>query len=242
MRARSFVRRVIQRIAGPQKHLSVPPQFNRNSPTVTALMTPEQSGRWLLERMRQAIGFDSYDRIALLDFGCGVRFSQAIINTQLNIGSYAGVDNYKELVEFLNSAVRDARFSYAFLNAHHAIYNPKGRHLQPQTRLPLKEQSFDVVSMFSVITHQDPEEAATIFAMLERYVKRDGRLFFTCFLDESIASFEDRSPEGLKGERCYYNPAFLTELIEQNGWVVVGRAPREAPLIGDSFVCRPVGV
>src|SRR2546427_86247 len=124
--------------------LVVPEEFNRNSITVTSLMTPEQSGVWLLERMRRQIGFESYAQKKLLDFGCGVRFSQAIISS-------------------------------------------------------------------------------------------DGQLFFTCFLDQAINTFEDRSPE-LNGGRCFYNPDFLTELVESCGWREVGRGPAEGPLIGDSFV------
>ena len=54
--------------------LIVPPEFNCNSPNVTSLMTPEQRGIWLLERMRQQIGFVSYADKKVLDFGCGVRW------------------------------------------------------------------------------------------------------------------------------------------------------------------------
>lgn len=229
--------RLARLLLGRTKRLVVPPQFNRNSPKVTAIMTPEQSGRWLLERMREQIGLASYDGVALLDFGCGVRFSQAILNTGLHIGSYTGVDNSADLIRFLDGAVRDERFTFVFLDAHHAMYNPGGR--RTQTRLPLEEGAYDVASMFSVITHQDPEQTTDILTMLRRYVKSDGALFFTCFLDQSIATFEDRSPPGMQGERCFYNPAYLRTLIERSGWRVVRHAPGEAPLIGDSFVCRP---
>src|SRR5262245_37618846 len=118
-----------------QTSLVVPPEFNRNSPTVTSLMTPEQSGTWLLERMRQHIGFADYADRHVLDFGCGVRFSQAVINARLPIGRYVGVDIYRPMIEFLQKEVRDERFSYVFLNAHHALYNPQGTQLSPETRL-----------------------------------------------------------------------------------------------------------
>lgn len=203
-------------------------------------MTPEESGRWLLERMRQHVGFSDYADIHLLDFGCGVRFSQAILNTGLNIGSYTGVDNYAEMIAFLARAVTDSRCSYVFFDAHHAIYNPKGRPIGQHASLPLNAGAYDVVSMFSVITHQSPEESTAIFTLLRKHVKAEGHLFFTCFLDETIASFEDRSPAGLTGERCYYNPSFLTAMVAECGWEEVRRAPAEGPLIGDSFVFRAV--
>src|SRR5690348_8049992 len=61
----------------PQPGLVVPEKFNRNSYTVSSLMPAEESGAWLLERMRQQIGLETYAASTLLDFGCGVRFSQA---------------------------------------------------------------------------------------------------------------------------------------------------------------------
>jgi hypothetical protein len=93
--------------------------------------------------------------------------------------------------------------------------------------------------MFSVLTHQAPDDARHILALLRRYVRPDGHLFFTCFLDEAIDSFEDRSPER-NGGRCFYNPRFLRELLAGAGWQTIAAYPAEPPLIGDSFVCRPV--
>jgi SAM-dependent methyltransferase len=221
----------------PRVRLNVPPQFNRNSPKVAALMPPEQSGRWLLERMREHIGLPSLDDVKLLDFGCGVRFSQAILNTGYKIGEYAGVDNYREMIEYLQRDVRDPRMSYVFLDAHHPIYNPAGQPLSPATRMPLGEGKYDIAAMFSVITHQNPDDSANIFRLLRRHVADGGHLFFTCFLDETIPAFEDRSAEK-NGERVFYNPAFLEELVESCGWRKVSRAPGEGPIIGDSFVFR----
>ena len=218
--------------------LVVPGKFNRNSSTVTSLMTPEQSGVWLLEWMRLQIGFDSYADKKVLDFGCGVRFSQALINTGYPIGRYFGVDVFRPMIKFLQRNVRDPRFAYYCLDAHHPLYNPRGRALTPDTVLPIDEHDFDIVCMFSVITHQHPGDSRSIFSMLRRHVGARGHLFFTCFLDEAISAFEDRSP-GRDGGKCYYNPAYLTELVESCGWRQVGSAPSLGPLVGDSFVYRP---
>jgi SAM-dependent methyltransferase len=217
--------------------LKVPPQFNRNSAKVTALMPPEEAGRWLLERMRQHVGFTTYASTSLLDFGCGVRFSQAIINTGLDIGRYVGVDIDRGMIDFLRDSVDDDRFEYHFVDVHHPLYNASGQPLTPSTPLPVAND-FDIVSMFSVITHQTPADSRCIFTMLRRHVRHDGALFFTCFLDEGIESFEDRSPER-NGGFCFFNRGFLVSLVEDCGWRMAGSAPGEGPIIGDSFVCRP---
>ncbi len=202
-------------------------------------MSAEESGAWLLEQMRRQIGLESYSGARLLDFGCGVRFTETIINKRIPVGSYTGVDCYAEMIDFLRSAVWDKRFSYGFLDAHHPLYNPTGRPLTPEAELPLRNGIFDVISMFSVITHQSPEDSRAIFTILRRRVDERGHLFFTYFADEGIESFEDRSPER-NGGRCFYNPEFLVRLVEGCGWRLVRRAPAEAPLIGDSLVFRPV--
>lgn len=158
-------------------------------------MTPEQSGLWLLDRMRRQIGLATLESIQLLDFGYGVRFSQAILNTGFPIGAYTGVDNCRAMIEFLQRNVRDRRMSYVLLDAQHQLYNEAG-----------------------------PE----------------GHLFFTCFVDDTIPSFEDRSAEQ-NGGRCFYNTSFLKDLVESCGWREVNRAPGVNPLIGDSFVFRTAG-
>jgi len=218
--------------------LDVPPEFNRNSATVTALMPPEDAGRLLLEKMRTRIGFESYADKSLLDFGCGVRFSQAILNTKMPFGRYTGVDNFAPMIELLQRNVRDPRFRYHFLDAYHPLYNVAGNRLSATTTLPFDDGEFDVVAMFSVITHQYPADAEAIFTMLRRYASPRGHLFFTCFLDDTIEEFEDRSPEK-NGGRCHYNARYLTSIVERCRWRVQNIAPAEGPLIADSFLCTP---
>jgi SAM-dependent methyltransferase len=219
--------------------LVVPERFNRNSWTVTSLMPPEESGQWLLARLQSLLGLADLASTKMLDFGCGVRFTQAILNRKLPIAQYAGVDCFPEMIEFLRESVSDPRFSFEFLPAHHPLYCPAGSPLTPSMRLSLPLHHFDLACMFSVITHQHPGDSRAIFSILRRHVRPDGHLFFTCFLDPAIDSFEDRSPEG-NGGRCFYSAPCLEQLLGESGWAVVGRFAAEAPLIGDSFLCRPV--
>lgn len=222
---------------GPVR-LVVPERFNRNSSTVTSLMSPEESGVWLLERLKQRLSIRSFARTHLLDFGCGVRFAQAIVNCNVPIGSYTGVDCFADMIDFLRSSVPDRRFSFQVFDAFHPMYNPGGFPLTPTTSLPVPRRDFDLVTMFSVITHQSPQDSEAIFKILRRHVAPDGRLFFTCFLDPQVSTFEDRSPER-NGGRCVYGPDYLTSLVDRCGWTVLNTEPAEAPLIGDSFLLKP---
>jgi SAM-dependent methyltransferase len=221
-----------------RRTLLVPDRFNRNSSTVMALMTPEQSGSWLLERLRERLGVTSLAELHLLDFGCGVRFTQAIVNCDVKIGSYTGVDCYSDMIDFLRSATPRRRYSYHLFDVQHPLYNPSGAPLTPSTPLPVSKRDFDVITMFSVVTHLYPQDSEAIFTIVRRHVAPNGHLFFTCFLDSEVNGFEDRSPER-NGGRCHYERAYLMDIVKQSGWNVVDTAPAQPPLIADSFLLRP---
>jgi len=190
----SWLQSIWHRLRPPPPDFIVPQQFNRNSQKVSSLMPPQDSGAWLLERMRQRIGLKTLAASRLLDFGCGVRFTQAILNHRIPIRSYTGIDCFAEMIDFLRSTVRDPRFSYVLLDAHHPLYNPKGRPLSNETELPLPLHAFDVISLFSVITHQNPDDAAFIFSLLRRHTATQGASF-------SLASWIPGSPSSKTGAR-----------------------------------------
>lgn len=218
--------------------LVVPEEFNRNSHTVSSLMAAEQSGLWLLERMRRQVGLETYADTKLLDVGCGVRFSQAILNTGFSIRRYVGVDCLAPMIDFLRHSVSDPRFAYHLWDVGHPLYNPAGQPLTQDSQLPLEEREFDLICMVSLLTHQTPSATEAILRIVRRHLGAHGRLFFTCFLDPNLSSFEDRSPQQ-NGGKCVYNPGFLASIVERSGWRTLAAAPAEAPLIGDSFVCAP---
>ena len=219
--------------------LVVPPELNRNSITVTSLMPPEESGRWLLERMARQLGIGDFARTSILDFGCGVRFTQALLNLGLPIGRYAGVDCHRPLIDFRAANVRDERCSSHAFDVFHPLYNPAGETLAAASDLSLPSGPFDIACMFSVVTHLYPEDAEAVFALPRRRVGATGSLFIACLPGEPLAACAHRSEER-NGGRCFYRSEFLAGLLGRAGWAVVERFSAEAPLIGDSFVCRPV--
>ena len=67
--------------------------------------------------------------------------------------------------------------------------------LDADTPSPLGATRFDLACMFSVITHQQPEEAKPIFSFLRRHIKPDGHLFFSAFIHDGHVSYAERDPE-----------------------------------------------
>jgi len=187
----------------------------------------------------ERLGLKDLRESDVLDVGCGVRFTQAIINRDIPIKSYTGVDVHRPLIEHLQREVEDPRFSFAYWDAQNARYNPEGVKITPESRLPV-EGTFDIIWLFSVFTHLDSSDANAMLAILRRHVRPGGALFFSAFLDDTVDSFEDRIPEHPLSHPCYAE-RYLRELIEANGWRVASVSPPSRELfIQHHLVCYPV--
>jgi hypothetical protein len=66
---------------GKAKRLSIPTALQRNAPDVMAHGV-ENTGESLLQRLAQRIGRPDLAGLDLLDIGCGVRFTQTLINRE----------------------------------------------------------------------------------------------------------------------------------------------------------------
>jgi SAM-dependent methyltransferase len=187
----------------------------------------------------EKLGRTDFTGLDVLDVGCGSRFTQAILNLDLPIGSYTGVDVDRALIDFLKDAVHDPRFSFAHFDVHNAKYNPEGTaRMTAETELPVTG-TYDVIWLFSVLTHLVLEDADAMLAVLRRYVRPDGRLFFTVFIEEDAAGFEYRDRSRAL-ERAAYTETYLRELLIQNGWDVLGIYPRDlSRFVQHHCLCRP---
>ena len=224
-------------LSGMKRPFTVPDELHRNAPDVHA-RGPENTGSTLIQLVLRQLGLKDLSQSDVLDVGCGVRFTQAIINRAIPIKSYTGVDVHGPLIEYLKKEVDDHRFSFAHWNAENGRYNPAGVQITPESRLPV-EGTFDVIWLFSVFTHLEPSDANALLGILRRYVQPAGALFFSAFLDNTIESFEAKVPERPLDHPCY-SERYLRELVVGNGWRVVSVSdPSPENFIQHHLVCRP---
>jgi SAM-dependent methyltransferase len=165
--------------------LVVPTRFTRS-----AVVDEEwslASALWQIDFVCEQLGVPDLSGIDLLDMGCGVKMSAAVLNEHVPIGSYTGIDVFGEMVDFLQREVDDARFAYHHLDLHNELYNPDGEKLTAHTKLPVDEESFDLIWLFSVFTHLAPDDFAAMLRVLRRYVRPDGHLFFTLYINEETS-------------------------------------------------------
>ena len=220
-------------------HIEIPSQFNRNAPGVQALGV-ENTGSTLINYATELMGYSDLSEQDVLDMGCGVRFTQTIINRDIPIKSYTGIDVDEPLISYLTNTVQDTRFSFHYWHIYNEKYNTRGEKLTKGMKLPLPEdKTFDVIWMFSVITHNNPADTECLLYILRKYVRKDGSLLFSAFIDNSIDTFEDR----VKDQpliTAYYNESFLRQIISKTGWQVKSAYDRRRDkAIMNHFVCTP---
>src|SRR5262249_45636698 len=95
-------------------HFVVPEQFVRNNAGVLAQGTPFETGMRLLAKIAGRLGRADLAGLDMLDFGCGTRFTDCIINGNVPVRSYFGLDSWPEMIEFLDkeAIAADARLAY----------------------------------------------------------------------------------------------------------------------------------
>jgi SAM-dependent methyltransferase len=198
-------------------YLDVPREFNRNAPEVAAA-GPENTGETLIKLAAQSAGYENLQNVDVLDVGCGVRFTATIINRKIPVKSYTGVEVYRPIIDFLKDKVEryDNRFKYEYWNVHNEMYNRDGSELAAMEELPV-DGTFDLIWLFSVFTHLNPEDSLALLKLLRKKARKGGKLFFSVFIDEDLDGFDDRIKERPL-EQAYYGRKYMQSIIEQSGW------------------------
>src|ERR1044071_8910080 len=140
--------------------IEVPKEFNRNDPAGAAI-PPEETGAELIALAAHCAFRPNVAGADILDVGCGVRFTQTLINRGIPFKSYTGIEVNRPIVEFLKREVeaKDPRFRYAHWDVRNQMYNQQGEvELSSLKVLPV-EGTFDLIWLFSVFTHLNMEDA-----------------------------------------------------------------------------------
>ena len=217
--------------------IRVPDQLQRNAPDVLSDGV-EETGESLLKGLAARLDRINLVGLDLLDIGCGVRFTQTLINRNLPFASYTGIEVSRPIVEWLkeNVEAKDERFRFVHWNVHNSMYNPKGQPTNRYQNFPVAGD-YDVIMAFSLITHLAPQDTAHVLRLARKAVRRDGFLFFSAFCDVSVEKFEDRIP-GKPLLNAFYNRCYLEALIDNANWTVVSYE-EPAGYIMNSFLCKP---
>ncbi|MEJ6515015.1 MAG: class I SAM-dependent methyltransferase, partial [Pseudomonadales bacterium] len=108
--------------------LSVPREFRRGGKADNEVESVD-SGYDLIQLMCRNLGKATLAETDVLDMGCGTKLVQAILDRELPVRSYVGIDVHTPLIEFLKCNVTDDRFTFFPSDTHNEMYNPEGKPL-----------------------------------------------------------------------------------------------------------------
>lgn len=240
--------------------LQVPKKFIRSATVDRAWA--RDSALWQIRFVCDQLGIDDLSDTEVLDMGCGVKLTKAILDERLPIKRYVGLDVYGEMIEFLQKNVADQRFEFRHVDLHNELYNPTGEPMLSSTRLPVPEASFDLILLFSVFTHLNPVDFHAMLQVLRPYSRDTGRLLFSLYLDEVSESghgFRDAAERRLadepgsaewKEERfadvfpefplrvALYSREYAEELVAGTGWRLLA-VNDPGPFVQHTMLCEP---
>lgn len=255
-------------VSAMSSNLEVPNKFRRGNKKCNQ---PEHvaSAVWLIQLLSRVLGTSDLSETEVLDMGCGTKLVQALLDHQLPVKRYVGIDIYREMIEFLRGAVQDKRLSFYHMDTHNEMYNPGGSPLRADTGLPIGADSFDMICLFSVFTHLAPHDYREMLRLLRPYAKADGKLVFSLFVNEeteggyghiddvarvlknnaqlvpSSASSRAEVPDFVDSDPerpltwALYSRSHALNLVEGTGWEVESLNDPEE-YIQHYMICRPI--
>ena len=127
----------------------------------------------------------------ILDVGSGMGRTAVALTEYLNeSGSYQGIDVVERAVAWCSRHIteRFPNFRFRHISVANDLYN-KDTLSAASYIFPFKDQQFDLVSLFSVFTHMQPEELENYLSQIWRVLRSGGKCIFTVFsYDDDIES------------------------------------------------------
>jgi len=143
------------------------------------------------------------------------------------------------MIDYLKGALGDnKKYEFATVPFKNEMYNTEGEPMVATSKLPIKNIKADVICMFSVITHMNPEDTLALLTLLTHYANKKTRLIFSAFsLKDQEENFVDDDPSRPL-LRALYNRDYLVDIIEKAGWNILHERPRIPYVMNDNFICE----
>ncbi|GJM37599.1 MAG: hypothetical protein DHS20C19_09660 [Acidimicrobiales bacterium] len=214
----------------------VPNRFRRGAYGGRKLV---ETGREIFDLVLTDAGLDSFEGLDILDFGSGYRMAQVLMEYDLPFGSYWGVDLDPEMIGWLQGHRPDPRINFGLVPFQNEMYRPDGEPMTAAAELPVDGARFDVIMMFSVVTHLTPDDTRALLSILRRYLAPGGFLYFSAFVNPFLeVPFQDQNPdEPLRF--AVYAEQTLFDLLAETGWAAERYEAPVEQLIKYRFLCRP---
>jgi ubiquinone/menaquinone biosynthesis C-methylase UbiE len=168
------------------------------------------------------------DESRLLDVGCATgRLAFGILQQCPDwAGSYLGMDVQKRFMDWTGEAFQGlSNYRFRWLDVESPRYYPRGKiQLDEDFRFDLPDQSFDIIYLYSVITHLPRKHAVTYLNEFQRLLAPGGTLFFTACLNHRLPEEIKIEPDA-RNNACYrvtYRTKVLEDMVLDAGLRIKG--------------------
>ena len=214
--------------------------LNVNAKNIHEIGT-EKTGLRLLELISDELSIEDWKSIKLLDIGCGVRFTQTLLNTGMNIGGYCGIDIKEDIIEALQSEVTAEEYEFYYWHVYNNLYNKTGQKLSEIKLLPADVSAYNVASLISVFTHLNGPDSNDMLRILRTSMNTGSKMLFSIFIDDEIdGDYVEVFPQN-PSRTVKHRYAAFEKMIIDNGWKVESYSPaRPDYYINNYFVVSAV--
>jgi len=150
------------------------------------------------DRLIRHCGLDSNSSV--LDVGCGMgRLPIGILSAMSSVRSYCGIDVSQRSIDWCirHIHLNHPAFTFVHLDIKHDRYNPSGREVDRELRLPFAANSFNIIYLYSVFSHMLPADMRIYLSEFQRLLRNTGRVFLTAFVEERVPDVSV-NPEGYR--------------------------------------------
>lgn len=182
------------------------------------------AGRRDARRLQETFGVTTQTRV--LDVGCGNgRLAIGLLAQVGEMCAYTGVDVAPRSIAWCRRHITTEHPGIRFVHVDvaNARYNPAGRRLSAGYRLPLPDRSVDVIHLYSVFSHMEPEDVRVYLREFSRLLADGGGVFLTAFVEDDVEPVTVNpagyGPLRWSGElHCVrYERGFFTRLVDAAG-------------------------
>jgi SAM-dependent methyltransferase len=164
---------------------------------------------------------------SILDFGSGQgRLAIGLLQCCPDLGNYTGIDTDLCAIKWCKRWIHKYHTNYTFIHvdAHNARYNPTAIH---RPKLPILENTFDVIFLNSVFSHMLSDDVAFYLNQLNKGLKPGGIIYLTAFIEEDVPD-EMENPPGYLNKvstsplhRVRFNKKFFLNLMAKSGYKII---------------------
>lgn len=194
--------------------LHVPLKFRKGSlrkDEIASIASARKGFKFIIDQT----GKTDLSKLNILDYGCGVKYTQFIHQNNIEIASYTGVDVDAEMLSYLKEKVTDSRFKYSIVPFQNDMYNKEGIKMEPKADLGIGSKKYDLIILLSVFTHLNPADCKCLLKILKRYLAPEGRIFYTAFINDNLkGDFLDKNPNRPL-LRAVFTSDFMSKAIDE---------------------------